>query len=123
MADPTAPAGRDVVLRAQGVDLVREGKLILAGVSVTIRAGEHWALLGPNGAGKSTLLQIMATYAHPTRGQMDILGRRLLAAGPAADVLTTELVSACFDYPVAIARHAGRWASRAPSGDHLVIIW
>ena len=36
-----------------------------------------------------------------------------LAAGPVRDVLTTELVSACFDYPVAIARHAGRWASIA----------
>ena len=37
----------------------------------------------------------------------------LLAAGPADDVLTTELVSTCFDYPIAIARHAGRWASIA----------
>ena len=38
---------------------------------------------------------------------------RVLAAGPADDVLTTELVSTCFDYPIAIARHAGRWASVA----------
>jgi predicted component of type VI protein secretion system len=28
-------------------------------------------------------------------------------------VLTTELVSTCFEYPIAIARHAGRWASVA----------
>jgi iron complex transport system ATP-binding protein len=34
-------------------------------------------LLGPNGAGKSTLLQIMATYAYPSRGQVDLLGHRL----------------------------------------------
>jgi iron complex transport system ATP-binding protein len=67
----------DVALRAVGVDLVRGGKLLLNQVSVSIRVGEHWALLGPNGAGKSTLLQIMATYAHPTRGQVDILGHRL----------------------------------------------
>ena len=40
---------------------------------------------------------------------------QLLATGPVVDVLTTELVSACFDYPVAIARHAGRWASIAGS--------
>jgi len=46
-------------------------------VSVAIRAGEHWALLGPNGAGKSTLLQIMATLAYPSRGDVDVLGRRL----------------------------------------------
>jgi hypothetical protein len=28
-------------------------------------------------------------------------------------VLTTEQVSTCFDYPVAIARNAGRWATTA----------
>jgi iron complex transport system ATP-binding protein len=37
----------------------------------------------------------------------------VLAAGTADEVLTTELVSTCFDYPIAIARHAGRWASVA----------
>jgi iron complex transport system ATP-binding protein len=40
-------------------------------------------------------------------------GGQMLAAGAVADVLTTDLVSACFDYPIAIARHAGRWASSA----------
>ena len=72
-----APAPAGVVFRAEGVGLVRDGRLLLDRVSVTIRAGEHWALLGPNGAGKSTLLQILATYAFPTRGQVDILGHRL----------------------------------------------
>ena len=77
MAVPIPPANPDVVLRAEGVDLVRGDRLLLDQVSVTVRAGEHWALLGPNGAGKSTLLRIMATYAHPTRGRMEILGHRL----------------------------------------------
>jgi iron complex transport system ATP-binding protein len=35
-------------------------------------------------------------------------GGRVLAAGAADDVLTSELASACFDYPVAITRQAGR---------------
>jgi iron complex transport system ATP-binding protein len=77
LSDDLEPAGQAIVLRAAGVDLVRGGRLLLGQVSVTLRASEHWALLGPNGAGKSTLLQIMATYAHPTRGQVDILGHRL----------------------------------------------
>ena len=77
MTAPAVTGGPDVVLRAASVDLVRGDRLLLDQVSVTIRAGEQWALLGPNGAGKSTLLQIMATYAHPTRGQVDILGSRL----------------------------------------------
>lgn len=70
-------AGLDIIFEADSVDLVRDGQLLLDQVSVAIRAGEHWALLGPNGAGKSTLLQIMATYAYPSRGHVDLLGHRL----------------------------------------------
>ncbi|WP_405010344.1 ABC transporter ATP-binding protein [Kitasatospora sp. NBC_01539] len=36
-----------------------------------------------------------------------------VAAGPVDEVLTTELVSACFGHPVSIARHDGRWTARA----------
>jgi iron complex transport system ATP-binding protein len=77
MTIPSVPVDLDVVFLAVSVDLVRDGQLLLDQVSVTIRAGEHWALLGPNGAGKSTLLQIMATYAYPSRGHVEILGHRL----------------------------------------------
>ncbi|MBO0836340.1 MAG: ATP-binding cassette domain-containing protein [Actinobacteria bacterium] len=76
-AFPADPAEPDVVFQAHRIDLVRDGSLLLDQVSIRILAGEHWALLGPNGAGKSTLLQIMATYAYPTRGHVDVLGRRL----------------------------------------------
>ncbi|MGK5550080.1 ABC transporter ATP-binding protein [Actinomadura kijaniata] len=38
---------------------------------------------------------------------------RVLAAGPADEVITTELVSACFDHPVTIARANGRWTATA----------
>ena len=38
---------------------------------------------------------------------------RALAAGPAADVLTSEGLSACFNYPVTVTRHGGRWTSVA----------
>lgn len=77
MAAPTVAAGPRVVFQAARVDLIRDDALLLEQVSLTIRAGEHWALLGPNGAGKSTLLQIMASYAYPTRGQVELLGHRL----------------------------------------------
>jgi iron complex transport system ATP-binding protein len=77
MAVPLAPAKVDITFQASSVDLVRDGQLLLDRVSLTIRTGEHWALLGPNGAGKSTLLQLMATYAYPTRGQVELLGHQL----------------------------------------------
>ncbi|MFB7940081.1 ATP-binding cassette domain-containing protein [Streptomyces sp. NPDC056049] len=38
-------------------------------------------------------------------------GRRL-AAGPAEEVLTDDLVSACFDHPVRLTRVDGRWNVR-----------
>ncbi|WP_456297944.1 ABC transporter ATP-binding protein [Actinocorallia populi] len=72
-----SPVLSEVVLDIQKLDLVRDGKLLLDEVSMTVRAGEHWALLGPNGAGKSTLLSVLGAYTHPTRGTAEILGHRL----------------------------------------------
>ena len=43
-------------------------------------------------------------------------GRRH-ASGPAAEVLTTERVSACFDHPIEIEHRAGRWQARALAGN------
>ena len=60
-----------------GVDLVRGEGLVLDGVDWTVRSGERWAVLGPNGAGKTSLLQLASGYLHPTRGTVDVLGRRL----------------------------------------------
>ncbi len=65
------------VLDARGVDLIRAGRPLLDQITMSVRAGELWAVLGPNGAGKSTLLRLLATYSHPTRGELDILGKRL----------------------------------------------
>ncbi|MEU9605706.1 ATP-binding cassette domain-containing protein [Streptomyces sp. NPDC048057] len=65
------------VLHVQDVEVVRDGAAILSEVSLTVRAGEHWALLGPNGAGKTTLLALLGALAHPTRGTVEVLGHRL----------------------------------------------
>jgi iron complex transport system ATP-binding protein len=42
-----------------------------------VAAGDRWAVLGPNGSGKTTMLQLASGYLHPTRGTVEILGRRL----------------------------------------------
>ncbi|QLH24718.1 ABC transporter ATP-binding protein [Streptomyces sp. Rer75] len=68
---------RTPVLRADDVDVVRDGSHLLRSISLTVRQGEHWALLGPNGAGKSTLLSLLGAHAHPTRGAVEVLGRTL----------------------------------------------
>jgi iron complex transport system ATP-binding protein len=65
------------LLRADGVDVVRDGRYLLDDVSLVVRRAEHWVLLGPNGAGKSTLLSLLGARVHPTRGTVEVLGRRL----------------------------------------------
>jgi iron complex transport system ATP-binding protein len=65
------------VLSLSRVTYRRDGKEILHGIDLTVRAGEHWALLGPNGAGKSTVLGFCGALTHPTTGTVHVLGREL----------------------------------------------
>ncbi|MFJ8294809.1 ABC transporter ATP-binding protein [Streptomyces sp. NPDC094447] len=69
--------GAPPVLRAENTTVVRDGVPILDDVTLTVRPGEHWALLGSNGAGKTTLLGLLGAQTHPTRGRVEVLGRRL----------------------------------------------
>lgn len=48
---------------------------VLAGVSLTVAAGECLVLLGENGTGKSTLLRVAAGRERPTSGEALFLGR------------------------------------------------
>ncbi|WP_132994171.1 ABC transporter ATP-binding protein [Gordonia zhaorongruii] len=73
---PTGDAGPEV-LHLDSVTFRRDGREILHGVDLTVRAGEHWALLGANGAGKTTIVGLCAAQTHPTTGTVDVLGKRL----------------------------------------------
>ncbi|WP_278262069.1 ATP-binding cassette domain-containing protein [Nocardia sp. AG03] len=64
------------VIELDEVTFRRDGKKIIEGISLTVRAGEHWALLGPNGAGKSTLLGFCGAVTFPTTGVVRVLGER-----------------------------------------------
>jgi len=51
----------------------------LAGVSLSVDAGEFFGLLGPNGAGKTTLISILAGLTRADSGTARILGHDVVA--------------------------------------------
>jgi Fe-S cluster assembly ATP-binding protein len=79
-----------------------EGKAILRGVDLTVRAGEVHAIMGPNGSGKSTLAQVLAGREafEVTGGEARFEGKDLLAMSP--EERAREGVFLAFQYPVEI---------------------
>lgn len=49
----------------------------LAGVSLTVNAGDFLALVGPSGSGKTTMLNLFGALDRPTKGKVEVLGRDL----------------------------------------------
>ena len=49
-------------------------RVVLDGLSLTVRRGEMVGLLGPNGAGKTTTISILATLLRPDAGEVRIAG-------------------------------------------------
>jgi len=79
-----------------------DGKQILKGINLEIKAGEVHAIMGPNGSGKSTLSSVLAGREEyeVTEGEVEFLGKDLLSL-PAEDRAREGLFLA-FQYPVEI---------------------
>ena len=80
-----------------------EGKKILKGLNLEIKAGEVHAIMGPNGSGKSTLASVLAGREdyEVTEGSVDFLGKNLLDLSPEARA--GEGLFLAFQYPIEIA--------------------
>jgi Fe-S cluster assembly ATP-binding protein len=79
-----------------------EGKEILKGIDLEIKAGEVHAIMGPNGSGKSTLANIIAGNEayEVTKGEIIFEGKELLDMDP--EDRAREGVFLAFQYPVEI---------------------
>src|SRR2546429_1321357 len=53
-------ASRTPLLAIDDLHVTVEGKQILNGLTLQVRAGEVHAIMGPNGSGKSTLAHVLA---------------------------------------------------------------
>jgi len=79
-----------------------DGKEILKGIDLTVRAGEVHAIMGPNGSGKSTLSYVLAGREGyvVTGGSVSYNGKDLLEMPP--ELRAREGVFLAFQYPVEI---------------------
>jgi len=84
------------------VKLEEEDKVILKGLSLSVKAGSVHAIMGPNGSGKSTLSYVLAGKDgyRVTAGSATLDGADLLAMEPEARAAAGLFLA--FQYPVEI---------------------
>ena len=85
------------IFELDNLGLVSPEKMILEGISLSIKEGEHLTITGPSGSGKSSLLKLLAALVSPSSGQLFYQGQEL---GDLDPVAYRREVSYCFQQPV-----------------------
>lgn len=71
---PLTPPGAAEVAVVADAGVRFDGRPVLTGVDLRVRAGEVVAVMGRNGAGKSTLLSLLAGQRRPDHGSVAVAG-------------------------------------------------
>jgi ABC-2 type transport system ATP-binding protein len=97
-------AGTRRPVEARGL-VKRYGRLTaVAGVDLTVEAGDVYGYLGPNGAGKTTSLRMLLGLIRPTAGEVRLFGRDPLVEGRRALQGVAGFVEAPRFYPYLTGR-------------------
>src|SRR5499426_1585182 len=90
------------MLEIRNLHAAIDGKEILKGLDLTVKAGQVHAIMGPNGSGKSTLAHVLAGKPgyEVTAGSVLYKGKDLLAMS--TEERAREGVFLAFQYPVEI---------------------
>ncbi|WP_300402582.1 metal ABC transporter ATP-binding protein [uncultured Nocardioides sp.] len=84
------------LVRLDSVELSYDGAPVLAGVDLTLRAGDFVGVVGPSGAGKTTLLRLALGTLRPTAGRVE--RARGLRVG-----YVPQLETVSWSFPVTVA--------------------
>lgn len=65
------------ILKTSGLTKVYDGHTCVSNLSMMVKENRIYGFLGPNGAGKSTTLKMILGLVRPSRGEIDIFGKRM----------------------------------------------
>lgn len=92
------------ILHMRDITMQFGGVVAVNGLSLDVNEGEIVALIGPNGAGKTTAFNCVTGIYEPTYGQVEFMGKTILANTPKGKMLKMYLGDTS-PHPIPIVRN------------------